>query len=138
MAKATRKINTVPANTRRSILIIDDDHDILDLLEMILYQHYEIATAINGFEGLKIAGALAPDLILTDIMMPVMDGIKLLGNLRKTPETAAIPVVAVTAFVKDHSIKSLLNLGFAAVLEKPFEKNNVLALIGEKLAAHEK
>lgn len=138
MAKASDQTAPAPGSARKRVLIIDDDHDILDLLEIILYQQFEIATAVNGFEGLKIAGALKPDLILTDIMMPVMDGIKLLNNLRRQPETSTIPVVAVTAFLKEHSVKSLLSLGFAAVVGKPFEKNNVISVIKEKLANHEK
>ncbi|MDD5675932.1 MAG: response regulator [Chitinivibrionales bacterium] len=135
MAKSTK--SEQPVSVRRRVLIIDDDHDILDLLEIILYQHFEVATALNGFEALKIAGLFKPDLILTDIMMPVMDGIKLLNTLKKQPETAAIPVIAATAFIKEHSVKSLLNLGFAAVVSKPFERNTVITLIREKLSPHE-
>ena len=137
MSKTTRQIVIPHSRQRKRVLIIDDDHDILDLLEIILYQHYDIATAINGFEGLKIAGSLKPDLILTDIMMPVMDGIKLLNNLRKQSETATIPVIAITAFVKEHSVKSLMNLGFTAVAGKPFDKEEIITLIEKKLERHE-
>jgi NAD+ synthetase len=76
----------------------DDDHDTLDLLEVFLFADYEVVTAVNGFEGLNKAQETSPDLILTDIMMPVMSGIKLINNLRKNTRTGRVPVVAITSF----------------------------------------
>jgi CheY-like chemotaxis protein len=114
---------------RKRIILIDDDHGILDLLEVYLYEDYEITTALNGFEGLKKADELLPDFIITDIMMPVMDGIKFLSTLRKRPQTAHIPVIAVTSFNKMMNAKSLLNLGFNGVIFKPLKREAVLETI---------
>jgi CheY-like chemotaxis protein len=113
----------------RKVLLVDDNHDILDLLEVFLFGKYDCVTAINGFEGLKTARESAPDLIITDIMMPVMDGIKFLNSLREDAKTAAIPVIAVTSFIKKSNIKSLLSMGFFGVVTKPFERDAIIAMI---------
>jgi CheY-like chemotaxis protein len=113
----------------KKVLLLDDDHGVLDLLEVYLYGDYEIITALNGFEGLKKADELLPDFIITDIMMPVMDGIKFLNTLRKRPETAKIPVIAITSFTKKMNEKSLLNMGFNGVVFKPLTREAVLEVI---------
>jgi two-component system, chemotaxis family, response regulator PixH len=114
---------------QKTIILVDDDHGILDLLELYLYGDYKIVTALNGFEGLKKADELLPDFIITDIMMPVMDGIKFLNTLRKRPETANIPVIAITSFNKMRNEKSLLNMGFKGVVFKPLKREAILEAI---------
>lgn len=114
---------------KKKVLLIDDDHGILDLLEVYLYGDYEIVTALNGFEGLKKADELMPDFIITDIMMPVMDGIKFLNTLRKRQETTNIPVIAITSFTKKINEKSLLNMGYNGVIFKPLKREAVLKAI---------
>jgi CheY-like chemotaxis protein len=118
-------------NEKIKILLVDDNHDILDLLEVYLYGKYEILTAVNGFEGLKLAEDLQPDIIITDIMMPVMDGIKFLNMLRKNPETVSIPVVAITSFAKKLNVKSLINMGFSGVVAKPFKRDAILSVLAD-------
>jgi CheY-like chemotaxis protein len=113
----------------QKILLVDDSHDELDLLEMYLYHEYEIVTAMNGFEALKTAEQEKPDLIITDIMMPVMDGIRFFNSLKKQSTTANIPVIAVTSFARKITRKSLINMGFNGVLAKPLEKELVLETI---------
>jgi CheY-like chemotaxis protein len=113
----------------KKVVLIDDDHGVLDLLEVYLYGEYEIITALNGFEGLKKAVEFLPDFIITDIMMPVMDGIKFLNTLRKRSETATIPVIAITSFNKMMNEKSLLNMGFKGVIFKPLSREAVVEVI---------
>ena len=117
-------MNAVP-----KILIVDDDHDTLDLLELFLYKQYEIVTAMNGFEALSKVESDHPALIMTDIKMPVMDGIRFFNSLRKHSTTRSVPVIAITSFTLEHNLKSLLNLGFNGVLPKPPEGNQVIALV---------
>ena len=114
------------APVKKKVLIVDDNHDILDLLEVFLFGKYDCVTALNGFEGLKTARELAPDLIITDIMMPVMDGIKFLNSLREDQAMAAVPVIAITSFAKKANVKSLLSVGFSAVLTKPFSRDVII------------
>jgi len=115
------------------VLLIDDSLDTLDLVEVFLYRDFDVFTAENGFEGLKRAQEVMPDLIITDIMMPVMDGIRLFNDLRKREKTAMIPVVAMTSFLKKITRKSLLGMGFNAVIAKPIERQKLLQLIGKLL-----
>jgi CheY-like chemotaxis protein len=121
--------------TRRPrILLIDDHHDTLDMIEIFLFQDYDILTALNGFEGLTLAKEQEPDCIITDIMMPVMDGIKLFNALRKNESTAGIPVIAMTSFSKEANLKSLRNLGFTEVLVKPFNRDEILEAVSKALS----
>jgi CheY-like chemotaxis protein len=113
------------SDSRHTILLVDDNDDALDLLEVYLYNEYNLATAQNGFEGLKIAEHEKPDLILTDIMMPVMDGIRFFNELKRRETIAHIPVIAVTSFVEQVTIKSLTNMGFKAVVFKPFTRDTI-------------
>ena len=121
-------------NKRPRILVVDDDNDTLDLLEIVLYKKYEITAVSSGFEALAAVKDKPPSLVMTDIMMPGMDGIKLLSSLRGNPATAKTPVVAVTAFTEEHPVKSLLNLGFAGVVAKPPEPAALEALVSRLLA----
>jgi len=113
-------------NNSLKVLLVDDNHDTLDLLEMFLYKDFEVLTAMNGFEGLKKAEEELPDLIITDIMMPVMDGIRFFNNLKKQEKTNQTPVIAITSFAKKITRKSLLNMGFTGVVSKPLVKETVL------------
>ncbi len=80
------------------ILIIDDDLDTLRLVGLMLQkQGYEIAAASNGRQGLLKVEEELPDLILLDVMMPDMDGYEVARRLRKSPETAKIPILMFTA-----------------------------------------
>ncbi|HON10896.1 MAG: response regulator [Fibrobacter sp.] len=116
-------------NNTLKVLLVDDNHDTLDLLELFLFKDFEVLTAMNGFEGLKRAEEEIPDLIITDIMMPVMDGIRFFNNLKKQEKTNHIPVIAITSFVKKITRKSLLNMGFTGVVSKPLVKETVLETV---------
>jgi len=118
------------------VLLIDDNHDTLDLLEMLLYKDFEILTALNGFDGLKRAEEESPDLIITDIMMPVMDGIRFFNSLKKMEKTSKIPVIAITSFVKKITRKSLLNIGFNGVVSKPIDREAVMDTVKKVVSFH--
>jgi len=108
-----------------TILLIDDNDDSLDLLEVFLYSDYELWTAQNGFEGLQIAEREDIDLIITDIMMPTMDGIRLFNELKRRDHTKNIPVIAITSFIETTTISSLKNIGFNNVIPKPFTNETI-------------
>ncbi|MFP4417156.1 MAG: response regulator [Fibrobacterota bacterium] len=121
----------------KKILLVDDNHDTLDLLEVYLYKDFDIYTALNGFEGLNIAREQLPDLIITDIMMPVMDGIQFFNHLRRDERTARIPVIALTSFVKKANTKSLENIGFNDVVTKPLERDPIISSVHKIFESHE-
>ncbi|MFP4014219.1 MAG: response regulator [Chitinispirillaceae bacterium] len=119
---------------QKKILLVDDNHDTLDLLEVFLYKEFEIITALNGFEGLKKAEEEFPDLIITDIMMPVMDGIRFFNHLRKSEQICHIPVIAVTSFIRKLTQSSLLNMGFNGVVSKPLDRTAILNAIEKTIS----
>ena len=118
------------SGSKPTILLIDDSLDTLDLVEVFLYRDFEVITAANGFEGFNRALELLPDLVVTDIMMPVMDGVRLFNDLRRQEKTAEIPVIAMTSFLKKITRKSLLTMGFSGVIAKPIDRMKLLQIIG--------
>ncbi|MBN1759599.1 MAG: response regulator [Chitinispirillaceae bacterium] len=120
--------------SKPKVLLIDDSLDTLDLVEVFLYRDFDVVTAENGFEGFKLAKELQPALVITDIMMPVMDGVRLFNDLRRQEKTAAIPVIAMTSFLKKITRKSLLAMGFNGVIAKPIDRPKLLQLIGRVLS----
>lgn len=118
---------------KQKILLVDDNLDVLDIAEVYLYREFDVFTAGNGFEALKMANEILPALVITDIMMPVMDGIKLFNDLRASAKTAKIPVIAMTSFVKKITKKSLVSMGFNGVLSKPINREKMMTLVASLL-----
>ncbi len=116
---------------KQKLLIIDDNDDTLDLLEIFLYKQYDIIFAQNGFDGLNKAREEIPDCIISDIMMPVMDGIKFFNNLKRNETISHIPIIAITSFTKKMNTKSLLNIGFCDVITKPLQREVILSTVNK-------
>jgi CheY-like chemotaxis protein len=120
----------------RRILIVDDEDDIREVAQMSLEMvaGWEVIPARSGDEGVRLAARHRPDAILLDVMMPGMDGPATAGLLRGAPETAAIPVILLTAKVQPADRRRLEALGVAGVLAKPFDPmelaNQVSGLLG--------
>jgi len=122
------------------VLIADDDpKNVLlakDLLEVL---GCETLTAVNGQEAVDMARARRPDLVLMDIQMPVMDGMQATRLLRSDPETAGIPIVAVTASVMAGQRAQVMESGVDGFIAKPIEvrdfmKRVKVLLDGERAA----
>jgi PleD family two-component response regulator len=103
----------------KKILIIDDEVDFVDLLGLRLAGHYKILKAYNGAEALETAKNEKPDLILSDLMMPKMDGFQLLENLKKHVDTEHIPFVILSADEDSRTIFKAQEMGVADYLIKP-------------------
>lgn len=105
------------------ILYVDDEDDIREIAVMALELDSEISVrnCESGIEALTVAAEWHPDLILLDVMMPGMDGPETLEQLRQAPETAAIPVIFITARTQPDDIKRFMSLGAAGVISKPFD-----------------
>lgn len=92
------------------VLIVDDSETVVNFLRMILEsEKYEVDTALNGTEGLVKAHESLPDLVITDSIMPEMDGFSFLHALRADPATAAVPVIMLTSgdpYDPDHIVRS--------------------------------
>ena len=118
------------------ILIVEDVPDILRLLEETLkFKGYQAVTAYNGQEALEIVRRQRPALIITDIMMPKLDGFGLVHRLRINPETRDIPVIFLTAtYVALEDKAFALNIGATRFIEKPVNFERFLDTISELLA----
>src|SRR5436190_8943948 len=105
------------------VLIIDDDADIRRIAGMTLSRlgGMEVIEAASGAEGLRLGQAERPDVILLDMMMPVMDGSQTLAALRAQPATATTPVIFLTAKAVLVEVERMRALGAAGVLIKPFD-----------------
>lgn len=104
------------------ILIVEDNARNLKLARDVLnHVGYRTLEAENAEDGLALARAERPDLVLMDVQLPGMDGVEALARLRTDPLTADIPVVALTAFAMREDRDRLLAVGFDAYLEKPID-----------------
>jgi DNA-binding response OmpR family regulator len=118
------------------ILIVEDVPDILRLLEETLkFKGYQAVTAYNGQEALEIIRRERPSLVITDIMMPKLDGFGLVHRLRIDPETRDIPVIFLTAtYVALEDKAFALNIGVTRFIEKPVNFEKFLDTIKELLS----
>jgi twitching motility two-component system response regulator PilH len=113
-----------PAARRPLVLVVDDERDVLDALETALVsQGWRVVTAVNGADALDKALQLRPDLVLTDLLMPVIDGIGLAKSLRANPSTATTCIVLCSG-VSEASVKGLFD-GYDAFLHKPYELDDL-------------
>ncbi|RYG10250.1 MAG: response regulator, partial [Burkholderiales bacterium] len=119
---------------RAKILVVDDTPDNLFLMSALLEDDYELATASGGAEALEIAQSpKPPELILLDIMMPVMDGYEVMRRLRQNPATASIPVIFLTALTSIEEEQFGLDLGAVDYITKPISPPVVLARVHSHL-----
>lgn len=108
------------------VLLVEDNEDMRQFIKAVLLKEYRILEAINGEEGLKKAISRMPDLLITDLMMPKMDGIDLCRQLKTKVETSHIPVIMLTAKAGvDNKIEGL-DTGADDYLTKPFESRELL------------
>lgn len=111
------------ANTLRRILHVEDDPAIRRIAALALGRvgGFEVRSAASADEALAVLAEWQPQLILLDVMMPVVDGPMLLTRLRSGAETAGLPVMFMTAKGREDERAHLKGLGALAVLEKPFD-----------------
>jgi len=123
-----------PANNREKLklLIVEDSKDVATYLNSLLYATYEISNAWNGVEGLELAIDIVPDLIISDVMMPVMDGFTMCRKLKKDLRTSHIPIILLTARNEKAARMEGLRSGVDAYLGKPFHKEELFVRV-EKL-----
>ena len=111
------------------ILVVDDDPSILALVAEILQDEgYEVATARNGAEALAQVAEAVPAVLLTDLMMPVMDGPALVRACRAAPVTAGLPIVVMSA-VLPALLDGLAWLGVQDAIYKPFDMDVLVGII---------
>lgn len=109
--------------TLSRILYVDDEDDIREVACMALglAPNVEILSCASGQEALRVAAEAKPDLILLDVMMPVMDGPRTLESLRENEATRTIPVIFVTARTQSYELERFHASGAVGVIAKPFD-----------------
>lgn len=120
------------------ILIVEDNPDLLNVLNEILSKYYHVTMAFNGREALNLVAEQLPDLILSDILMPVMDGFELCNEIKRNPSTFHIPVVLLTAIESQEASIQGFNSGADAYLTKPFNENVLITRIVNLINSREK
>jgi DNA-binding response OmpR family regulator len=115
------------------LLLVDDEEEILDLLERILQTKYAVLKTLNGQEALQAVKSNAVQLIISDVMMPDMDGFELCKIIKSNVEHSHIPIILLTAKNTIQSKVQGLELGADAYIEKPFSKEHLQAQIASLL-----
>jgi CheY-like chemotaxis protein len=114
----------------RHILVVDDDENILALVKTILTQkNYTVATALDGEEAISLLKRERFDAIITDAMMPLMDGNALARKVKDEPTLKDIPIIMITASKEADLIKKSFTSGCVLFLPKPFTASSLLSLL---------
>ncbi len=119
----------------RTVLLVEDDPDNRIIFRTILEFHgHRVVEAADGEAGVELARSTRPDMILMDITLPRLDGWSAIRLLRDGPETAAIPIVALTALVLEADRVRAAELGCVGYLSKPIALGRILAEVDRVLA----
>jgi CheY-like chemotaxis protein len=127
------------ADTRNmaKVLVIDDEAVLSHILRITLESHgHEVTTADDGSRGFASAQRQAPDAIVLDLMMPVMDGFAVLEALQNDERTAAVPVVVLSAIGTGYAEEYCYRLGAKAYMRKPFDSDHLLGVLDDVVDAH--
>jgi DNA-binding response OmpR family regulator len=120
------------------ILIVEDNNEIRTMLAENMVSDFRVAEAINGSAGLKIAIERMPELVLTDLMMPVMDGIELCSRLKADLQTSHIPVIMLTGKATQKDRLEGLETGADDYISKPFEIQEIKTRINNLITSRQK
>lgn len=120
-------------NTMGPILVVEDTPSVLEMIDVTLrFKGYTVVTARNGEEALERIKQEMPALLITDILMPRMDGFSLAYNIRNNPETRALPIIFISATFLTQEDKSFAHsLGAIRYIEKPIDTEDFLLTVAE-------
>jgi DNA-binding response OmpR family regulator len=115
------------------VLLVEDNDDVRTFVRSTLQDHYQVLEANGGQQGIRLAGEHVPDLVITDLMMPGMDGYQVCAALRQDERTSHIPLIMLTAKTDLDSRLEGLEAGADSYLGKPFSHRELLAQINSLL-----
>jgi PAS domain S-box-containing protein len=128
--KAAAEDSQNSAKEECTILLADDNTDMREYLQKLLEKHYRVVAVSNGVEALKVIEKSCPDLILTDVMMPLTDGFGLLRAVRDNPATRSVPAIILSARAGEEARIEGGDAGADDYLVKPFSARELLARVG--------
>jgi two-component system alkaline phosphatase synthesis response regulator PhoP/two-component system response regulator VicR len=121
----------------QSLLVVDDEPNIVRLMQVNLERNgYRVECATNGAQALAMLRQRRPDLLVSDVMMPLMDGFELLSSVRRDPALCDLPVLMLTAKTADSNIAEGFARGADMYLTKPFNPREFLQFVERLLAAN--
>ncbi|HSQ19042.1 MAG TPA: response regulator [Blastocatellia bacterium] len=119
----------------KKVLVVEDHHDTSFLLcRLLKMEGYDVEHAIDGMVGYNSASSAPPDLIVTDIQMPRMDGIEMIKRIRECKDCTRIPIIVMSAYGQ-RRITDALEAGADGIIEKPIDLERFLDAVKSKLAA---
>ena len=130
--------DTPAAQDRASVLVVEDNPDLRNYIADIIRSRYRVLTAVNGRDGLEIASRELPDLIISDVLMPHLDGLSFCRELRARPETECIPVILLTALASTRDEVAGIETGADEYLVKPFSSEALQARVDGLLAQRQR
>jgi signal transduction histidine kinase/AraC-like DNA-binding protein len=122
-SEVDEEISSVKVNNRKTVLIVEDNSELRNYLKNELKDDYKVRMAINGKEGLQMAIKFIPDIIISDVMMPIMDGFEMCSNIKKDLRISHIPVLMLTAKGMQIDRVKGIDSGADVYLNKPFNMN---------------
>ncbi|SEP98883.1 His Kinase A (phospho-acceptor) domain-containing protein [Hyunsoonleella jejuensis] len=131
-------VNNLIKDKNQTLLIVEDNIEMQMFLKDVLSDYYNLLIAPNGKEGIVLAEKHMPDLIISDIMMPVMDGIEMSKTLQKKKSTYHIPIILLTAKNSTSAKIKGLNVGAIEYIKKPFNFHELLLKVNNILTSREK
>ncbi len=115
----------LPRTVKRVLAVDSDPHVLFALEDLVGYLGYECLTAANGEDGLILAEETGPDLIVTDLLLPRLDGFQLCRRIQQNPRTRHIPIIIVTTRNRQKDAEAVRTLGALACLDKPFRSSEL-------------
>jgi signal transduction histidine kinase/CheY-like chemotaxis protein len=123
----------IDGSDKHIVLLVEDNDELRSFVKEILSEKFKVIEAVNGIDGIEKAKQFIPDIIVSDVMMPKMDGLEMLKNIKNEITTSHIPVILLTAKAEEKDIIEGLSLKADDYITKPFHKKELLYRIQNKL-----
>jgi two-component system alkaline phosphatase synthesis response regulator PhoP len=118
----------------KKVVVVDDDEKVITLIEKILIKNgFQVFSALEGQKALELVRREKPDILITDILLPGIDGVELCKAVKHNPETTDIKVILITGVYNQASFQLEMNCRADGFIEKPIDINKLSRLVNEKM-----
>lgn len=125
----------IASGNKPLVLVIEDNPEMNQFISETLNQNYQVISAYNGQEGIDLAQKFHPDLVICDVMMPIMSGDQVVAELRQKPEFADMPILMLTAKMDESFRVDMFTTGIQGYMNKPFAVDELFARVGNLVAS---